>query len=59
MVLISFLICNDVAFYCYFFLSILYRFLHLLAILITSLIGVDETHRDLFMLKRVMTCERA
>lgn len=41
------------------FLSILYRFLHLLAILITSLIGVDETHRDLFMLKRVMTCERA
>lgn len=41
------------------FLTILYRFLHLLAILITSLIGVDETHRDHFMLKRVMTCERA
>lgn len=30
------------------FLSILYRFLHLLAILIPCLIGVDETHRDHF-----------
>lgn len=59
-VLISFLICNNVAFYCYFFLSILYRFLRpALHLLITSLIGVDDTHRDHFMLKRVMTCERA
>lgn len=43
-----------------FFKSILYRFLRpALHLLIPCLIGVDDTHRDHFMLKRVMTCERA